>query len=199
MGHHARPTDAWYELADGVDRMSDTTSRNLETARLRMQPIEAGDIDALARLHGDAEIMAGMRFGAESRDQVAAVLGGYLATWRDRGYGIWVLVDKASCGFAGECGFWLRDDGEGVAMRVVLVKSFWGQGLAVEAASAALDYGFGVAGLERVVGAAQATNARSRAAVAKIGFRFERSWRKENGVEVMFYAMTRDEWLARGH
>ena len=178
--------------------MSETASRNLETARLRMRPIEAGDFDALARLHGDAEIMAGMRFGAENRDQVAAVLGGYLATWRDRGYGIWALVDKASGGFVGECGFWLRDDGEGVAMRAVLDKPFWGQGLAVEAASAALDFGFGVAGLERVVGAAQATNARSRAAVAKIGFRFERSWRKENGVEVMFYAMTRDEWLARG-
>ena len=176
--------------------MSDTASRHLETARLRMRPIEAGDIDALARLHGDAEIMANMRFGAESPDQVAEVLSGYLATWREHGFGIWALHDKASGAYVGECGFWLREDGEGIAMRAVLDKAWWGQGLAGEAARAALDYGFGVAGLERIVGAARASNTRSRGAIEKLGFRFERSWRKENGIEVMFYAISREEWLA---
>ena len=45
--------------------MNDSSGRELETARLRMRPIAAGDLEALARLHGDPEIMAGMRFGAE--------------------------------------------------------------------------------------------------------------------------------------
>ena len=193
MGHHARPI----ELAHGVDRMDDEASRHFETARLRMRPIEAGDIDDLARLHGDPEIMAGMRFGAEFPEQVAGVLSGYLATWRDHGFGIWALLDKASGAYVGECGFWVRDDGEGIAMRAVLDKPFWGRELATEAASAALDYGFGVAGLDRVVGVSRASNARSRGAIEKIGFRLVRRWRKEDGVELMFYAISREEWLAR--
>lgn len=193
MGHHARPT----ELADDVDRMSDTASRHLETARLCMRPIEAGDFDALARLHGDPEIMAGMRFGAESLDQVADALSGYLATWRDHGFGIWTLRDKASGAYVGECGFWVRDDGEGIAMRAVLDKAWWGRGLSGEAARAALDYGFGVAGLDRIVGVARASNTRSRGAIEKLGFGLVRRWRKEDGVELMLYAMSREEWLAR--
>ena len=184
-------------MADGVDPMSDTASRHFETARLRMRPIEAGDFDDLARLHGDPEIMAGMRFGAESLDQVADVLSGYLAAWRDHGFGIWVLHDKASGAFVGECGFWLRDDGEGIAVRAVLDKACWGRGLSGEALRAALDYGFGIAGLDRVVGVARASNARSRGAIEKLGFRLVRRWRKEDGVELMLYAMSREEWLAR--
>ncbi len=193
MGHHARPN----ELADGVDRMSDTASRHFDTERLRMRPIGADDIDALARLHGDAEIMAGMRFGAESLDQVADVLSGYLATWRDHGFGIWALHDKASGAYVGECGFWVRDDGEGIALRAVLDKPFWGRQLATEAASAALDYGFGVAGLDRVVGVSRASNTRSRGTIEKLGFQLVRRWRKEDGVELMLYAISREEWLAR--
>ncbi len=177
--------------------MDDTASRHLETARLRMRPIEAGDFDQLARLHGDPEIMVGMRFGAESLDQVADVLSGYLATWRDHGFGIWALHDKASGAYVGECGFWVRDDGEGIAMRAVLDKLFWGRELATEAASAALDYGFGVAGFDRVVGVSRASNARSRGTIEKLGFRLIRRWRKENGVELTLYAMSREEWLAR--
>ncbi len=193
MGHHVRPI----ELAHGADWMSDTASRHLETARLRMRPIAAGDLEALARLHGDPEIMAGMRFGAESPDQVADVLSGYLATWRDHGFGIWALHDKASGAYVGECGFWVRDDGEGIAMRAVFDKTWWGRGLAVEAASAALDYGFRVAGLDRVVGVTRVSNARSRGTIEKLGFRLIRRWRKENGVELMLYAMSREEWFAR--
>ncbi len=52
-------------------------------------------------------------------------------------------------------------------------------------------------GLDRVVGVSRASNARSRGAIEKLGFRLVRRWRKADGVELMFYAMSREEWLAR--
>ena len=41
------------------------------------------------------------------------------------------------------------------------------------------------------------SNARSRGTIEKLGFRLVRRWRKENGVELTLYAMSREEWLAR--
>ena len=65
---------------------------------------------------------------------MAGVVSGYLSPGRDNGFGIWVRHDKAGGAFVGDCGFWLRDDGEGIAVRAVLDKACWGRGLSGEGA-----------------------------------------------------------------
>ena len=63
----------------------------IETPRLRMRPFADGDLDRLAGLHGDADVMALMRGGAQDREQAAAELAGYRETWRDHAFGMWAL------------------------------------------------------------------------------------------------------------
>ena len=166
----------------------------LETDRLHMRPFGAHDLDLLAALHGDTEVMATMRSGVQKREQVRAELERYVATWNQRAFGIRALFDKASGAFVGECGLWLRDDGQ-IGLRFALSPRARGRGLAFEAVRATLDHAFGAAGIERVVAVARAVNARSRRVMEKAGMRLERRYPKGD-IELTIYAVSRDGWLA---
>lgn len=130
----------------------------IETERLRLEPIDEAHFEDLAALRGDPRLMATMKGGAETREQTQATLAGYRATWRAHGFGIWAVLDRRDGSFLGECGFWLRDDGLGVALRFALIEAAQGRGMAREAAAAALAYGFEEAGLEEIVAVAQHGN-----------------------------------------
>ena len=153
----------------------------IETARLRLRPFADGDLDRLAGLHGDADVMALMRGGARDRDQAMAELAGYCESWRDHGFGMWALFAKPDGGFVGECGLRMRGDGLGIGLRFVIASPWWGRGLADEAVNAVLRYAFDVAGIERVVAVSRAVNAPSRRVMERAGMVFEDALRKETG------------------
>ncbi len=167
---------------------------HIETERLRMRPFAAGDLDDLVRLHGDAGVMAHMRSGVQTRAQTAAELDTYRQTWRDRGFGIWALLDRSGGAFVGECGLRLRDDDGSIGLRFCLRKEWWGRGLAFEAVMAALGHGFGPAGIERVVAVSRQVNPASWRVLEKAGMQCERSYENHVGVTVNFYAISRAEW-----
>ncbi len=80
---------------------------HIEAKRLLMRPFVAGDLDLLVRHHGDADVMALIKGGVQTADQARAGLDGYLATWRERSFGLWALFHEDSGAFVGECGLWL--------------------------------------------------------------------------------------------
>ena len=168
----------------------------IETARLRLEPIGERHFEDLAALRAGPEVMATMKDGPETRAETGATLARYRETWRAHGFGIWAVVERASGGFLGECGFWLRDDGLGVALRVALAASARGRGLAREAAAAALDYGFVVAGLERIVAVARQDNARSHALLEALGMTLLAT-RAGTTAPLVVYGLERALWRAR--
>ena len=89
-----------------------------------------GDLELLSRHHGDTAVMALMKGGVQSPAQAQAELEGYLATWRDHGYGMWALYHKDDDAFISEFGLRLSDDGLPTRLRVSLAASWQGQGLA---------------------------------------------------------------------
>jgi len=169
---------------------------NIETERLYMRPFTAGDLDLLVRLHGDPEVMALMKDGVQTMAQVQAELEGYLATWRDHGFGIWALFLKDDDVFVGECGLRLSDDGLPTRLRVSIMTAWQGLGLAREAATAALQFGFKSAGLERMVAVTKALNDPSRKALEGIGMAYRPDLDLRGGAALV-YEMTRDAWLSR--
>ena len=54
-----------------------------------------------------------------------------------------------------------------------LARPAWGHGYATEAARAALEYGFGPAGLAEIVSFTTRTNARSRAVMDRLGMTYD--------------------------
>ncbi len=126
----------------------------LTTARLLMRPFTNGDDQNLARLHGDAELMANLRGGVQTDAEAAAELVRYGECWAAHGVGIWALFTEGA--FIGECGLRLPYGGaRGLRLRFIIDKPYWGRGFAGEAVAASLGFAFETAAIELVRAAAR--------------------------------------------
>lgn len=148
--------------------MSVTWAWVLTTARLRMTPVGHWDLPDLIRLKGDPRAYALMLGGVRGAVEVAAELAHDIQDWGRHGYGMWAV--RAVRGkFLGITALMHRPDGRGVALRFAFLPDVRGLGLASEAASAALNYGHAMAGLERIVAVAREDNFSSRAVLSAVG------------------------------
>jgi RimJ/RimL family protein N-acetyltransferase len=168
----------------------------IETSRLRLRMFTPDDLDDLERLFSDPAVMQylGVEAGKTmSREETEETLRGIIKVWHERGFGRWAVIHKDSNHFIGLCGFKLLEDEP--ELIYVLEKEYWGQGLATEAARAALRYGFEEAKLERIVAVTRHENVASQRVLKTIGMK----WEGEGsfyGVEGVCYAISREEFEA---
>jgi RimJ/RimL family protein N-acetyltransferase len=97
--------------------------------------------------------------------------------------GLWATIHKGTGKFIGRCGLlpWTIDQREEVEVAYLLVKEYWGQGLATEVAQAILDYGFEHLQLSRLICLIDHENQASMKVAVKIGMAFEKEGRDEIG------------------
>ena len=149
----------------------------LDTARLHLRPFTLDDLDAHARLYADPEITRWLSDGPWSghvaRERSERAVRRFVSHWKACGYGVWAVEDRSTGRFLGQCGLNTLPGGE-VEILWAIERDAWGQGLASEAARAALAYAFDVVGLERVIALARPKNAPSRRIMDKLGMRWDR-------------------------
>ncbi len=168
----------------------------LETSRLILRPYVESDFDAMAALHGTPRVMAGLREGALGRDEARGYFDSYRNDWRNLGIGIWALYARADGAYLGECGFWVREGFPGHALRYILDVPHWGQGYALEAARAALAWGFGTMDIPVVNAVSRMSNPASERILQRLGMTLEDPAHKGmNGLHR--YAVERTQWLRR--
>ena len=163
----------------------------LTTERLSLRPFGESDYDLLWSLYGDPDVMKIRKIGTQTPAQTRAQLDTILAHWRNHGFGLFAVFDRATGDFAGECGLRYLDDTPEVEISYGLRTPFWGKGYATEAAAEVMAFGFGPLGLDRIVGLASAANAGSHRVLEKLGMTLERRWRDGND-ELVKYAIDRD-------
>ncbi len=139
------------------------------TARLVLTPVGGADLPDLIALKADARVFGIMLGGVRSAARTMEELAEEVACWGAHGWGIWAIRARDDAHFVGVTGFMHRPDGRGIALRFALGAQEQGQGLAREAASAALRYGHEQAGLARIVAVARASNFASRMVLGGIG------------------------------
>jgi RimJ/RimL family protein N-acetyltransferase len=93
------------------------------------------------------------------------------AMQRRLGYAQWRVGERAGDRLVGIAGLQPLDGGPEVELTYALEPSAWGKGYATEAGAAALEYGFGEAGLDRVVAIAKEANRGSVAVLRRLGMR----------------------------
>ncbi|MFF5442503.1 GNAT family N-acetyltransferase [Streptomyces achromogenes] len=151
----------------------------LETPRLVLRRWREEDIEPMAAVNADPEVMRWIRDGGvldeqQTRDKVRAWDEG----WETRGFGLFAVEVRATGELAGFTGFSVPDFLPEVLPAVEvgwrLGRSHWGQGLATEAGAAAVRFGFGELGLERILSIVQVGNEGSERITAKLGMRLER-------------------------
>jgi ribosomal-protein-alanine N-acetyltransferase len=170
----------------------------IETARLFLRQWRKEDLEAYAHICADPEVMRYLP-STLSREQSEEQIARFARHWEERGFGLWAVEDKASGAFVGFTGLQYQDDwSEGEHKTEVgwrLERSFWGNGLATEAALASLRYGFEELGLERIISIALPENIASRRVMEKAGLTLQGETRWRN-FDIIWYAVDRQEWGA---
>ena len=161
-------------LAAGVTTFrQDQRVNELRTPRLLLRAWRDEDLEPFAALNADPGVMA--QFPAPLLRAESDALAGRIRThFTDHGYGLWAVdVEGVFAGFTGLS--WSEVTGtRALEVGWRLAQDFWGQGLATEAATAALAYG-----LEReprVVSFTAVTNERSWRLMERIGMQREREF-----------------------
>lgn len=147
-----------------------------ETERLVAQPYALADFEDLARLWGDPEVTRFIGGKPKTTEEVWGTLLRTIGHWSVFGFGYWLLREKRSGRFAGELGFAdhhrVLEPGFGTMpeMGWVLTPEFHGQGLAEEAARAALAWA-DARDWPKTVCMIDPDNRRSLSLAARLGFR----------------------------
>ena len=164
----------------------------LHTSRLTLRPVQAEDAPVFEAFYSDPEVMTIRKFGALDAEAARIQVNEMLEHWAIHGFGMWVVQDRSTREFAGECGLrWLEDASE-VELSYGLYTRFRGCGLATEAARAAIDFGIEVLGLERIVALSRGDNIKSHRVLEKLGMTLE--WRKQTGQHgLVRYCLLRSE------
>jgi len=141
-----------------------------QTARLFARCIKATDTCALHAVYGDADAMRWVGDGQPiTRTECDRWIEVTLNNYRTRGYGMFVLLDRGSGDVVGFCGL-VHPDGQAEAeIKYALHRSFWGQGLATEAAAALIAYAADTLGIDYVIATVAPENRASRRVLMKAG------------------------------
>ena len=175
----------------------------LETDRLTLRPVRPDDLHHFAPMDADPEVMRYVGDGLpRDREQCAASLDRMVATWRDRGYGIFALTRRDTGTVIGWAGLavpvFLPQILPAVEIGWRLHRDHWGAGYATEAARAVLPFAFGEAGLDRLVSIRHPDNGASGRVMDKLGMTLDRSTTvpaTDRPADV--YALDRSQWGAR--
>ena len=181
----------------------------LETGRLVLRRFTMSDVDNLAALDADPEVMRFITGGlATSREEITdSLLPGFMAWYRrPGGYGCWAAEERSTGAFLGWFRFHPRRGGPSgeVVLGFRLRKSGWGKGYATEGSRALVRKGFTELGARRVVAETMAVNLASRRVLEKAGLNFVRVFHQPwpyrvDGRELgdVEYAVSKDEWKQR--
>jgi len=154
----------------------------IETPRLQLRRMAEDDVAALLTIFGDPEVM---RYYPAPFD--GARMQGWVEwnqrSYADHGYGLWAVVLRATGELIGDCGL-VHQQVDGVPeieLGYHLRRDLWGQGLATEAASGCLNYGFTTLGRSRIVSLIHPQNGASRRVAEKVGMTLRRevSWKNK--------------------
>lgn len=141
------------------------------TERIHFRPMSDNDLDRMAALLGDPQLMAYYP-APKTREQAQAWIDRNRANYADHGYGLWI-IETLDGEFLGDCGLtWQNVNGHrelevGYHVRVAAQ----GRGYATEAAAACRNYARDVLGTDELVAIIHPDNIASRRVAEKIGMR----------------------------
>ena len=93
-----------------------------------------------------------------------------VASYRDNGFGLWLVEHRHSRVPLGICGFLRREEFDNADLGFAIAREHRRKGYAREAALAVIDYGKGVLGFHKILAIAVQENNASLALLRKLGF-----------------------------
>ncbi|ASC69794.1 putative N-acetyltransferase YnaD [Halomicronema hongdechloris C2206] len=158
----------------------------IETQRLVLRDFQRKDLPALARILANPEVMKFSPTGILSAAQTQAKIEQFMISYQAVGFGKWAVMLRSNHTLIGYCGIAIEtiDGQEQPELGYRLDPTIWGQGLATEAAGAALDDGFHRCQLPYLLGLVERANTASVRVLQKLGMSYVK--------ETLFYGLQMD-------
>lgn len=174
-------------------------SPRLETARLLLRLPVREDFERFADMFA---VEDNVRFigGAHPRSAAWRRFLQMPGAWAVQGFAMFSVVDKASGRWLGQCGPWQPEGWPGTEVGWSFHRDAWGQGFAVEAATAAIDWAFSELGWDEVIHTIQPGNVASQAVARRLGSVRRGPCRlppPHDDLPMETWGQSRAEWLAR--
>jgi RimJ/RimL family protein N-acetyltransferase len=170
----------------------------VETARLSLRLPAVADAKPFLEIHQDPEVIelkqvtlteppGGLDVAVRNVERMDR-------HWRQRGYGQWAVVEKATSEVIGCVGFYNPEGWPGIDLGWIFHRSRWGNGFATEACRAALEWAWKTDSIDHVISLIAPSDLRSIRVATKIGETFERADSDPiHGEPVVVYGIQRPE------
>jgi ribosomal-protein-alanine N-acetyltransferase len=147
----------------------------IQTPRLSIRRLGTGDEPFLLELLNQSSFIRniGDRNVRTLEDATQYIVKGPAASYEKFGFGLFHVEIKGSGIAIGICGLLKRDYLPDVDIGFAYLEPYWGQGYALEAAEAVMEFGWTKVGLKRIVAITAPHNANSIRLLGKIGMQFE--------------------------
>lgn len=145
----------------------------ITTDRLTLRPFRPGDAPALFAILQTPHIM--QYFPTPTTPDMARVerlIARQMEGWELYRRTFWALEWRATGELLGWCGLQYLPDTDETEVGYLLARSWWGQGIATEAARRSVTFGFQELGLEEIIGITHPANTASQNVLKKAGLTF---------------------------
>jgi RimJ/RimL family protein N-acetyltransferase len=136
-------------------------------------------------------------FGAPTKHDAWRSLAFITGHWVARGYGFWAVEHKSNHAMIGRIGLWNPEGWPSLELAWTLTRDSWGQGLAYEAACAAMDFAFTKLDAPRLTSHIDEGNIRSQNLARRLGERhlgpIAFDWGTRH-IDADAWEITRAEW-----
>lgn len=116
--------------------MSFLIPESIESARLLLRTVKEEDWSALHEYYSDAECTKYTTLQPLSEDESRRIVGSISRHWQRKGYGPYVLQEKATGTVLGLAGLWFPKEWPEPEIKWALARRHWNKGYAAEAARA---------------------------------------------------------------
>jgi ribosomal-protein-alanine N-acetyltransferase len=167
----------------------------VETDRLAFRHFTLDDLPLLIEQRSDPDVN---RFlGGPERQNAEALatrIRFYMSCYDSHGFGMCPMIWKETGDMIGSAGLQPLENTEEIEVGYSLIKTFWGKGIATEAARGWMEFGFNEQGLERIVGVTDLDNAASQHILEKLGMKYEKT-EVHYDIECSFYGVSKSDFF----
>jgi len=157
----------------------------LKSGRIGFSQLAEGDLPNLLKLDMDPEVRAFFPDGVSTPGLLREKIAKSRASFAENGYGEFSMTDLGTNRFIGRAGFARLEDGE-IEVGYLLLKEYWGQGLASEALGALLNWARATLPVPRILAYAPVDHHASLGVMRKAGMRYLKT-EVARGVSCKFY------------
>jgi [ribosomal protein S5]-alanine N-acetyltransferase len=165
----------------------------MNNPRISLRPFAASDLDDMQEVMGNPDVMRFSLSGPKTRTETADFLSRCRAQCDEFGYGLLAVVYKEEDRVIGYCGLYRQDIDGRLELEIGyrLHPSYWGRGIATEAAAMTRDWAFANLDREKLISIIEPENVASIAVAKKVGMEFEREFLFKGQRLVHIYSIRR--------